>query len=169
MKDIGRNQHAEGYVGFVPAANAPSGMALAGHPNCHGIPIAFSFLAILHAMNSVNNLITHMFVNNVPHLKSGGKLEMLTFVAEARTIGSCNQVVKDLGKHNPTVVKLELTAKKVDIKYRKISVAGDEPHVQVLQHWSTLILDNFETKNNAQLVFHESKVNSLLQQLVAQN
>ena len=75
--------------------------------------------------------------------------EMLPFVAAARLVGSYNQVVRDLGRHNLIILI--------------------EPHVQLLQHWSTLILDDFETKNNAQLVSRDSKVNSLLQQLVAQN
>ena len=74
---------------------------------------------------------------------------MLPFVAAARLVGSYNQVVRDLGRHNLIILI--------------------EPHVQLLQHWSTLILADFETKNNAKLVSHGSKVNTLLQQLVAQN
>ena len=35
VKDLGTNAHAEGYVGSVPAVNAPGGLASAGYPNCH--------------------------------------------------------------------------------------------------------------------------------------
>ena len=94
---------------------------------------------------------------------------MLPFVAAARLVGSYNQVVRDLGRNNLIVVKLEAAAKKADIKDPKVPVGGNDPHVQVLQHWSTVILDDFETKNNAQLVSQDPNVNSLLQQLVAQN
>ena len=74
---------------------------------------------------------------------------MLPFVAAAHLVGSYNQVVRDFGRHNLIVVKLEAAAKKADIKDPKVPIVGNEPHVQVLQHWSTLILDDFETKNNA--------------------
>ena len=47
-------------------------------------------------MDAVNKLIDHMFVNDVPELKSGGKLVMLTFTAAARMVGSYNQMVKIL-------------------------------------------------------------------------
>ena len=94
---------------------------------------------------------------------------MLPFVVVVRLVGSYNQVVRDLGRHNLINVKLEAAAKKADIKDPKVPVVGNETHVQVLQHWSTVILDDFETKNNAQLVSQDSNVNSLLQQLVAQN
>ena len=104
VKDLGTNPHAEGYVRSVPAVNAPGGLALAGYPNCHVISVAFSFNAVPHAMESVCNLISRMFRNDVPHLKRGGKLEMLAFVAAARLAGSYNQVVCDLGRHNLIIV-----------------------------------------------------------------
>ena len=61
-------------------------------------------------MDSVNNLIDHMFVNNVPQLKSGGNLEMLPITAALRMVGSYNQLVKNFGKQNPIVLKLDLGA-----------------------------------------------------------
>ena len=85
--------------------NAPGGLALAGYKNCHFQPVPFSFSAVSHAMDAVNKLIDCMFVNDVPELKSGGKLVMLTFTAAARMVGSYNQMVKDLGKNNPLVKK----------------------------------------------------------------
>ena len=59
-------------------------------------------------MDSVNNLIDHMFVNNVPRLKSGGNLEMLPTTAALRMVGSYNELVKNFGKQNPIVLKLDL-------------------------------------------------------------
>ena len=166
MDDLGTNPHAEGYVGSTPAVNAPGGLALAGHKNCHVIPYAFSWSAVSHAMVSANNLIDHMFVNDVPQLKSGGNLEMLPITAAARLVASYNQLLMDLGKENPIVVKLELAAKKANIKDPKVSLRGGHEHLQVLQSWSTLILDDYETKNNERLVSHDGKVNSLLESLV---
>ena len=51
-----------------------------------------------------------MFVNNVPRLKSGGNLEMLPTTAALRMVGSYNQLVKNFGKQNPIVLKLDLGA-----------------------------------------------------------
>ena len=78
-----------------------------------------------------------MFVNDVPQLKSGGNLEMLPITAAARLVVSYNQLLMDLGKENPIVVKLELAAKKANIKDPKVSLRGGHEHLQVLQSWST--------------------------------
>ena len=99
VKDLGTNAHAEGYVGSVPAVNAPGSLVIAGYSNCHVVPVAFSFNAVSHAMEPVCNLVSHMFRNDVSHLKRRGKLEMLSFVAAARLVGSYNQVVRSSEVH----------------------------------------------------------------------
>ena len=95
---ISNPQNAEGYVQTTPAMSAPGGRALAGYPDPHAhcSPINFESIKNTIGMASVGRLIEELFVNDVTHLRIGGKLYEVTLTCAACLVSSYNKLYTDL-------------------------------------------------------------------------
>ena len=148
-------QNAEGYVQTTPAMSAPGGRALAGYPDPHAhcIPINFESIKNTIGMASVNRLIEELFVNDVPHLRIGGKLYEVTLTCAACLVGSYNKLYTDLKSafeetpsygvgpdNNVIMIAIREAAKIAKIEDPTIAEIPNVPrYIVVLRGWSRLV------------------------------
>lgn len=131
---------------------APGGRALAGYPDPHAHCIPINFESILNTigMASVDRLIDEMFVNDVPHLKRGGKLYEITLTCVACLVGSYNRLYTDLKSafkeipsygdgpdNNAIMIAIREAAKRAKIDDPTIAEIPNVPrYIVVLRGWS---------------------------------
>ena len=147
----GPSRNAEGYVEDTPCMSAPGGLAVAGWQNCHNevVPLDVAWLgsAVMEDDGPVKRLLKEMFVIDVPELKLKGKLSPVTWQSFAAIIAAFNQLVADVGRSNPIVMRICKAAQSAKIDDPSVPEEPGPRWPTVLKHWSKTLSLKFKERN----------------------
>ena len=120
------NTNAEGYVEYNPEMNAYGGLEVSEYLDCHTrvCPCNFDCLGI-EVADAVIRLVNELFVNGIPELQHGGKLCPVLFISSARTIGSYNELVRDVTTGKIIVIKFMKAEESANIDDIRVAQAPD--------------------------------------------
>ena len=164
-KSRGINSEAEGYIASTPANNFPGGLALAGYKNLHMVPMPPTLDALHSAREATARLVKAMYCVDVEQFKEGGALYILLEMCTARLVASFNQLLRETGKDNEIVMRIQRACILAKIDDPAVKRVGQHRAFEVLQDWSARITNHFEEENAKLLVTHDGKVSTALESM----